>query len=296
LAGSKVRKELLQSRPLIMDEQFAKVKTGGGGLRLKGEKPKKQKKQKKSRKREHEGEDSSGREEEKRRKKEYRADSERHGGWWAAQKYHEVSGPVAIQFPNNCYMKAMDNGKFVLGAPHADGEGPDPEEILMAMKVGGCEGDKVSLKSGFDRFLRLNKQDQLHGVSEAVGTLEQFQPVWQDGQCALLGPNNKFVTADEDDLIVCTQLAVGEGEIIRIRSNKEKEDVNKKVIPVEERGSAADVELKFTKKFMKFQDHKYKARLDYESQGQILVAKDQGNLHETLLDRREKLKSDRMCK
>ena len=37
----------------------------------------------------------------------------------------------------------------------------------------------------------------------------------------------------------------------------------------------ADVELKFTKKFMKFQDHKYKARLDYESMGQILVAKDQ---------------------
>ena len=45
-----------------------------------------------------------------------------------------------------------------------------------------------------------------------------------------------------------------------------------------------------------FQDHKYKARLDGESQGQILVAKEQGNLHETLLDRREKIKSDRMCK
>ena len=45
-----------------------------------------------------------------------------------------------------------------------------------------------------------------------------------------------------------------------------------------------------------FQDHKYKARLDGESQGQILIAKEQGNLHETLLDRREKIKSDRMCK
>ena len=45
-----------------------------------------------------------------------------------------------------------------------------------------------------------------------------------------------------------------------------------------------------------FQDHKYRARIDGESQGQILVAKEQGNLHETLLDRREKIKSDRMCK
>lgn len=191
----------------------------------------------------------------------------------------------------------MDNGKFVLGAPHGDGEGPDPEEILMAMRIGGeGGGGKISLKSGFDRFLRLNKQEQMHGVSEAVGTLEQFEPVWQEGQCALLGPNNKFLTADEDDLIVCTQLTVGEGEVIKIRSNKEKEDLTKKIIPIEEQGNAADVELKFTKKFMKFQDHKYKARLDVQSQGQILIAKDEGNLHEHLLDRREKIKSDRMCK
>jgi len=279
-----------------MDEQFAKVKTGGGGLRLKGEKVKKQKKHKKSKKREREDGESE-QEEVKRSKKEFKEDSMKHGGWWACEKYHEVTGPVAIQFPNNCYMKAMDNGKFVLGAPHGDGEGPDPEEIVMAMRVGGeGGGGKVSLKSGFDRFIKLNKHEQLHGVSEAVGRMEEFEPVWQEGKCALLGPNNKFLTADEDDLLVCTELTVGAEQIIRIRSNKEREDVNKKVIPVEERGSAADVELKFTKKFMKFQDHKYKARLDFESQGQILVAKEQGNLHETLLDRREKIKSDRMCK
>ena len=32
-------------------------------------------------------------------------------------------------------MKAMDNGKFVLGPPHGDGEPPAPEEILMALKA-----------------------------------------------------------------------------------------------------------------------------------------------------------------
>ena len=36
-----------------MDQEFAKVKRGGGGLRLKGEKVKKANKHKKSRKREH---------------------------------------------------------------------------------------------------------------------------------------------------------------------------------------------------------------------------------------------------
>ena len=58
---------------------------------------------------------------------------------------------------------------------------------------------------------------------------------------------------DDDDLVVCNKQAVGPMEIVRIRSNKEKEDLNKKAIPEEERGSVGDVELKFTKKFMKFQ-------------------------------------------
>lgn len=272
-----------------MDELYGKVKTGGGGLRLKGEK--KKKKHKKSKKREHSTERTE--DEVKRAKREVAEDCKKHGGWWVTEKTHEISGPVALQFSNGCFMKAMDNGKFVLGAPHDEGDQPSPEEVLMAMKCG--EG-KFSLKSGFDRFLRLNKLGQLAGVSEAVGGLEQFEPIWEDGKCAIVGPNGRFMSVDDDDLIVCNKQTVGRGEIVRVRSNKEKLDLNKKQLPEEERGSAADVELKFTKKFMKFQDHKYKARLDWGSQGTILEAKEQGNLHEALLDRREKIKSDRMCK
>ena len=40
-------------------------------------------------------------------------------------------------------------------------QGPQPEEILMAMKVG--EG-KISLKSGYDKFIRLDKNCHLSGV------------------------------------------------------------------------------------------------------------------------------------
>lgn len=46
-----------------------------------------------------------------------------------------MTGPVAIQFPNGCYMKAMDNGKFVLGAPHGEGEGPEPEEVGLHLHL-----------------------------------------------------------------------------------------------------------------------------------------------------------------
>ena len=54
----------------------------------------------------------------------------------------------------------------------------------MAMKVG--EG-KISLKSGFDKYLRLDKAAKMVGVSDAVGAMEMFEPVWEDGRLALLG-------------------------------------------------------------------------------------------------------------
>ena len=95
-----------------MDAQFAKVKTGGGGLRLKGEKVKKTKKHKKSKKREREGDE--GEDEVKKAKREFKADCDKHGGWWAAEKYHEVriSHLDFLSTPNN----------ICLG----DGSGGDP--------------------------------------------------------------------------------------------------------------------------------------------------------------------------
>jgi len=269
-------------------DQYGKVKTGS--LKLKGEK--KHKKSKKSKKRDHSG-DRGDVDEAKKRRKDMKEDCEKHGGWWAAEKIYEIAGPVAIQFPNSCFMRAMDNGKFMLGPPHGDGEPPAPEEIMMALRSGD---GKVSLKSGFDKYLRINKDGYLMGVSDAVGSLELFEPVWEEGKCAILGANGKFLTVDDDDMILASKNSVGEMEVVRIRSNKEREDVNKKSENPDEVGSAADIELKFTKKFLKFQDKKYRARFDYDSQATIMNAKTDGRLHEALLDRREKMKSDRMCK
>lgn len=275
-----------------MEEHFRKVKSGA--LVLKGEKKKKKKKHRK-REREEEGDMHEEEEQEegtKRVKKMTGAeDCAKHGGWWVTDNYSQLSGPVALQFSNSSYIKALDNGKFVLGAPPEPGQGPQPEEILMAMKVG--EG-KISLKSGYDKYIRLDKSGHLSGTSDAVGALEMFEPVWEDGKMALLGPNSRFLSADEEDFLVCDKDRVGPMEMVRIRSNREREDMNKKVVPEELRGRIDQVETKMVKKFQKWQDHKL--RLNPAAHGELLVAKKEGRLHETLLDRREKMKSDRMCK
>jgi hypothetical protein len=46
----------------------------------------------------------------------------RHGGWWATKDCRHISGPVSIEIGDNCYVRALDDGTFTVGAPHGDGK------------------------------------------------------------------------------------------------------------------------------------------------------------------------------
>lgn len=56
------------------------------------------------------------------------------------------------------------------------GEGPDPEEVLLAIRI---NDSKIAFKSGFEKYLRIDKDDIVRGVSDAVGSMEQWEPVFQ---------------------------------------------------------------------------------------------------------------------
>lgn len=111
------------------------------------------------------------------------------GGWWKTTQVSEVTGTVAIEFGNHIYMKALDNGLFTLGAPHNEGEGPSPEEILTAFPIGET---KVALKSGYGKYLGVDKKGIVVGRSDAVGMIEQWEPIFQVIiQCKCLSQCNK---------------------------------------------------------------------------------------------------------
>lgn len=88
----------------------------------------------------------------------------------------EITGTVAIQYGRGTYMKALDNGLFTLGAPHDDGEGPSPEEILTAFPVNET---KVALKSGYGKYVGVDQKGVVIGRSDAVGAMEQWEPIFQ---------------------------------------------------------------------------------------------------------------------
>lgn len=218
------------------------------------------------------------------------------GGWVTLEDIDSVNGPVAIEIMPYCYIKALDNGLFMVGDPHPPGEEPFQEEILIAIKV----DSKRAFKSGYNKYLSIDHQSRLVGRSDAIGEREQFEPVFQDGKTALACCNECFLSPEEDgnNLIVAKSLKAGPEQFLKIRSNIDPEmlklEEEAKKVPEEERGNLAECEEKYVKKFQSFQAGKVK--INKEDKKLLKFAKQSGTLHETLLDRREKMKSDKFCK
>ncbi|XP_071453382.1 protein FRG1 homolog [Hetaerina americana] len=223
-------------------------------------------------------------------------DSTNHGGWWSATCTEEIVGSIAIELGEQTYIRALDNGLFTVGAPHDQGDGPSPEEILTAVKVGET---KIALKSGYGKYIRVEPATgKVVGRSDAIGALEQWEPIFQDGKMALLGSNDRFLGEDvSSGDVMATAKAVGTGEIVRIRSNAPRASDRAGTNKGDEdhdKGNIRQVEINYVKKFQKFQDKRL--RICEEGRDNLEKAREDGSLHEALLDRRAKMKADRYCK
>lgn len=169
-------------------------------------------------------------------------DALKHGGWWQAKLPTEITGTVAIQFGDRSYVKALDNGLFTLGPPHRDGEGPSPEEIFTAFPI---NERKVTFKSGYSKYLKIEKDGMVTGRSEAVGSMEQWEPIFEEGKMALLSELGFFMSIDpEDDACVALRKRVTDLEICKVRSNAPRECVEDEE-PTEEKGDLAEVEKNY---------------------------------------------------
>ncbi|XP_078602736.1 protein FRG1-like [Branchiostoma floridae x Branchiostoma japonicum] len=254
-------------------------------LKLKGEKSSHKKHKKKKRKRDRDA-DSAGPSLD-----EQRQDQELHGGWWSVENFDQIKNNIAVELGNSSYVMATDTGLFTLGAPHADGEGPDPTEQLTAIVVSET---KIALKSGYGKYLGVNSEGVVIGRADAIGPREQWEPVFQEGKMALLAGNSCFVSCNDSGDIVATTKTAGEGEMIKIRTNVERVKKQKVDVPDEEKGSLKEAEVNYVKKFQSFQDRRL--RINPDDRSKLKKAKEKGTLHESLLDRREKMKADRYCK
>ena len=66
------------------------------------------------------------------------------------------------------------------------GSGPSPEEILVSLQV--FDSNRVSLKSGFEKYLSVDDKGKVVGRSDAIGPKEQWEAVFEDvsASCPIL--------------------------------------------------------------------------------------------------------------
>lgn len=93
---------------MSQSEGYAVAK--GGKLKLKNESKSSHKKHKKSKKRKSDAV-----------KDERLEDELSHAGGWLIENFDQVTSSIFIEFKEFMYMHGLDNGLFVLGAPHDEG-------------------------------------------------------------------------------------------------------------------------------------------------------------------------------
>jgi len=229
-------------------------------------------------------------------KSEDQLDEESHAGWYKYKNFEELRpGLTGLEFGDRAYVFSRDTGLFTLGEPRKEeGEGgPAPEEQYFLSKV---TERKISLKSGYGKYLGVDKTGLITGRVDAITPLEQFEPVWQElegkTKCALLAANGAFVGFNAEGDLVAKEQTAGDDNCMWMRTNIPRLEENP--VPFEERGTDAETELAIAKKYQHWQDMRMK--LSKDDIANVKRAREQGHLHTELLDRRAGMKSDKYCK
>uniref|UniRef100_A0A915BXJ5 Uncharacterized protein n=1 Tax=Parascaris univalens TaxID=6257 RepID=A0A915BXJ5_PARUN len=224
-----------------------------------------------------------------------------HGGWRRINEECDLKGGINISFEcadgSNCYLAAMDNGRFTIGGPHMAGEGPNPEEILTLIKT--PDDPKISLKTGYGKYVGVDAEGSLVATADAIGTRERLYVVFQDNKTAVQAvSNNLFLSLkpDSEGYIHAVSRTAADNEIVNLRTDAVPEG------PVdwrsaEDKKSARECETAFVKMYQhsKVITKGKQISINMDEKEAIRRAQNEGNLHELLLDRRAKMKSDKYC-
>lgn len=285
-----------------MSDDYKKAKLGKLKLKTPDDIRKRKRKEKKAKKRKHDQndedrEDCAGEKFVHEESVEFKEDFNAHAGWWKCADVSDLREICVIEFEAHefCYVHCLDDGSFTLGLRTPEGN-PLPQEQFTPVPVGE---NRFAFKTGFGRYLTVEKDGILRGTSEAYGPNETFEPVWQGKKCALQAVGvNMFLKMDEKEQLVAIDKTASDEHMLSIRCDRDKKMERKQEklakMAKEEHGTLLDAEKNYARKFQSWVGGSL--LLNSGKVSDLKKARNNGTLHSELLGRRQKMKNDKYCK
>ncbi|KAM3584653.1 hypothetical protein VKS41_003460 [Umbelopsis sp. WA50703] len=246
---------------------------------------------------------------EHKKKKKRKADSEDRNhdkessseGWVLCDQLDDLVGPLFITHPSDPAICLTVNDLELLvpyPIPNLYDDSPAPtitNQVFIGARVVGSSS-AFTLKSSLGKYLSSDKFGVVSVDREAVSMIEEWKPTFTDGGVGFQNAYDKFLMVDEivggGFKVRADAESLGFCETFRVYCQarfKRKIKTSKKEVV-----DATGIELDNIKKFQSWGSNRYMGT--EHDMRDLKRAKKQGNLSETLLDRRSKMKSDRNCK
>ncbi|KAH8550770.1 FRG1-like family-domain-containing protein [Umbelopsis sp. PMI_123] len=256
-----------------------------GKLTFKGDKEHKKKKKRKA--------DSQDRDHEERSSAE---------GWVLCDQLDDLVGPLFITHPSDPPICLTVNDieqlvPYPIPDLYEDGS-PAPtitNQVFIGARVVGSSSS-FTLKSSLGKYLSADKFGVVSVDREAVSMIEEWKPTFIEGGVGFQNAYDKFLMVDEiaggGYKVRADAESIGFCETFRVYCQarfKRKIKMSKKEVI-----DATGIELDNMKKFQSWGGSR--SQRTEQDLRELKRAKKEGNLSETLLDRRSKMKADRYCK
>ncbi|KAG0237725.1 hypothetical protein BGW42_000131 [Actinomortierella wolfii] len=251
---------------------------------------------------------------------------EKQDGWVKVRSLSELGGPLYLVFssdPPTC-LSLDDKAKLIMTPADTPEDNDDNDnhgvttldtaapttiyQVFVAARIPGSS-DRFSLKTHANKYLSSDKFGVVTATAEAIGMQEEWTIVLRDDGLALQNHYGKFLSVDE---VASTSASSSSKFQIRADSDvigfcesftakiqarfrqKAAEAARKKKSEEDDDGNEESLEYQQTRKYQTWSHGKVIVS-DRNAQ-ELKRAKMEGRLNEALLDRREKVKSDRYCK
>lgn len=172
---------------------------------------------------------------------------------------------------------------------------PEPNNALQIIVGQWMGSDILTLKTPYNKYISSDSHGIITMNREAIGSQEEWIPIFDNNLVSFqhkifqkflsYDPNIRTLSADSDN--------IGCNESFIVQYQEKYNSQISSTDNVSTHSNPLQYELDQIRRYQSWQDRRL--RLDTETRD-LKKAKDQGKLHESLLERRIKMKSDKYCK